>query len=287
MLKHVGNKWYVLDSSGKKVLGKHSTKEKAVKQLSAIEISKKERTEESIIMDFASFFSEAIASSLQYHQDLNPSLWSGFDLKNEVREKLIQIGSAWAQWAKIPEQAIADMILVGGNANFNYTPNSDIDLHLLIDVDVIPNCPEYIDEYLKDKKQIWSLTHDIKIYGHDVELYAQDMNDGFVQDQGVYSLTKNEWLAEPKRKEVNLDDPHVMKKVQDYADQIDMLINSNAEDDAFDKLKKKFREMRSTSLKSGGEFSEGNIIFKELRNAGYFDKMNHYLQSRADEELSL
>ena len=45
--------------------------------------------------------------------------------------------------------------------------------------------------------------------------------------------------------------------------------------------------MRSTSLKSGGEFSEGNIIFKELRNAGYFDKMNHYLQSRADEELSL
>jgi hypothetical protein len=287
MLKHVGNKWYVLDSSGKKVLGKHSTKEKAVKQLSAIEISKKERTEESIIMDFASFFSEAIASSLQYHQDLNPSLWSGFDLKNEVREKLIQIGNAWAQWAKIPEQAIADMILVGGNANFNYTPNSDIDLHLLIDVDVIPNCPEYIDEYLKDKKQIWSLTHDIKIYGHDVELYAQDMNDGFVQDQGVYSLTKNEWLAEPKRKEVNLDDPHVMKKVQDYADQIDMLINSNAEDDAFDKLKKKFREMRSTSLKSGGEFSEGNIIFKELRNAGYFDKMNHYLQSRADEELSL
>ena len=287
MLKHVGNKWYVLDSSGKKVLGKHSTKEKAVKQLSAIEISKKERTEESIIMDFASFFSEAIASSLQYHQDLNPSLWSGFDLKNEVREKLIQIGSAWAQWAKIPEQAIADMILVGGNANFNYTPNSDIDLHLLIDVDAIPNCPEYIDEYLKDKKQIWSLTHDIKIYGHDVELYAQDMNDGFVQDQGVYSLTKNEWLAEPKRKEVNLDDPHVMKKVQDYADQIDMLINSNAEDDAFDKLKKKFKEMRSTSLKSGGEFSEGNIIFKELRNAGYFDKMNHYLQSRADEELSL
>jgi predicted nucleotidyltransferase len=287
MLKHVGSKWYVLDSSGKKVLGKHSTKEKAVKQLSAIEISKKERTEESIIMDFASFFSEAIASSLQYHQDLNPSLWSGFDLKNEVREKLIQIGNAWAQWAKIPEQAIADMILVGGNANFNYTPNSDIDLHLLIDVDAIPNCPEYIDEYLKDKKQIWSLTHDIKIYGHDVELYAQDMNDGFVQDQGVYSLTKNEWLAEPKRKEVNLDDPHVMKKVQDYADQIDMLINSNAEDDAFDKLKKKFKEMRSTSLKSGGEFSEGNIIFKELRNAGYFDKMNHYLQSRADEELSL
>lgn len=35
-----GNDWVVLDSKGKKVLGKHSSKEKAIKQLQAIEISK-------------------------------------------------------------------------------------------------------------------------------------------------------------------------------------------------------------------------------------------------------
>jgi len=35
-----GNSWVVLDSTGKKVLGTHPTKEKAVKQLQAIEISK-------------------------------------------------------------------------------------------------------------------------------------------------------------------------------------------------------------------------------------------------------
>ena len=35
-----GNKWVVLDSSGEKVLGTHETKEKAKKQLAAIEISK-------------------------------------------------------------------------------------------------------------------------------------------------------------------------------------------------------------------------------------------------------
>lgn len=287
MLKHVGSKWYVLDSSGKKVLGKHSTKEKAVKQLSAIEISKKERADESRLVSFSQFFSEAIAPSLQYHQELNPELWSGFDLKSEVKNKLIEIGNAWAEWAKIPSNAIQDIVIVGGNANYNYTPQSDIDLHLLIDVDAIPNCPEYIDEYLKDKKQIWSLTHDIKIYGHDVELYAQDMNDGFVQDQGVYSLNKDKWIAEPIHKEVNLNDPHIMKKVQDYADQVDMLIQSNADDEAFTKIKNKFKDMRTKALQSAGEFSEGNIIFKELRNAGYFDKVNNYLKSRADKKLSI
>jgi len=43
MIRKVGNKYKVLDSSGEKVLGTHPTKEKAAKQLAAIEISKKQR----------------------------------------------------------------------------------------------------------------------------------------------------------------------------------------------------------------------------------------------------
>jgi hypothetical protein len=54
------------------------------------------------------------------------------------------------------------------------------------------------------------------------------MNDGFVQDQGVYSLLDDSWLAEPTHKEVDLDDPHTAKKVQDYIEQIDALIASNS-----------------------------------------------------------
>lgn len=40
MIRKRGNKWVVLDKKGKKVLGTHSTKEKALSQLRAIEISK-------------------------------------------------------------------------------------------------------------------------------------------------------------------------------------------------------------------------------------------------------
>lgn len=38
-----GNKWVVLDSTRTKVLGTHSTKKKAQKQLSAIEINKRKK----------------------------------------------------------------------------------------------------------------------------------------------------------------------------------------------------------------------------------------------------
>ena len=286
MIKAVGNKFYVLDSTGKKVLGKHSSKKKAVAQLQAIEISKQERNESRIIK-FSDFLREEITSTLQYHQDLNPTIWDGFELKDDVRNKLIDIGHTWVTWANIPVEAVKDMILVGGNANYNYTPQSDIDLHILVDVDAIPNCPDFIDDYLKDKKQLWSLTHDIKIHGHDVEIYAQDMNDGFTKDQGVFSLTDNNWIAEPVNQEINLDNPHILKKVQEYIDKIDSLIASNAEEESFQKLKDKFKDMRSTDIKKHGEFSHGNLIFKELRNLGYLDKMNNYIKTKQDERLSL
>lgn len=283
MLKRSGDNWVVLDSTGKKVLGKHKSKAKAVAQLQAIEISKKERNE-SFILSFSDYLGEG---TLQYHEELNPDLWDDHQLKSEVKDKLLEIGQTWVEWANIPIEAVKDVILVGGNANYNYTPNSDVDIHILVDVDEIPNCPDFIDDYLKDKKQLWSLTHDIKIKGHDVEIYAQDMNDGFPADQGVYSLTKDEWISEPVRKEVNLDDPHIQKKVQDYVNKIDSLISSNSEDESFTKLKEKIKTMRTQSLSSEGEFSHGNLIFKELRNLGYLDKMNDYIKSKQDKKLSL
>jgi hypothetical protein len=286
MIKAVGDKFYVLDSTGKKVLGKHSSKKKDVAQLQAIEISKQERNE-SKVFRFSDFLKEELKSTLQYHQDLNPLLWDGFELKDDVRNKLIEIGKTWIAWANIPAEAVKDMILVGGNANYNYTSHSDIDLHILVDVDEIPNCPDFIDDYLKDKKQLWSLTHDIKIYGNDVEIYAQDMNDGFAKDQGVFSLTNNNWIAEPVNQEINLDNPNIFKKVQEYIEKIDSLIASNAEQESFQRLKDKFKDMRSRDIKKYGEFSHGNLIFKELRNLGYLDKMNEYIKTKQDQNLSL
>lgn len=59
MIKHVGKKWVVTDSSGEKILGKHESKREAIKQLQAIEISKKERQQdETRLMSFSTFIQE-------------------------------------------------------------------------------------------------------------------------------------------------------------------------------------------------------------------------------------
>lgn len=237
-----------------------------------------------MIKTFLGFIKE---STLKYHSELNKKLWDENMLKDNVREKLLQIASTWAEFSKIPEESINDILMVGGNANYNYTDKSDIDVHLLIDKSKFPECEGLLDEYLKDKKQLWSLVHNIKVMGHDVELYAQDVNEETPSDQGVFSLKNNKWIKEPIKKNVNFDDKLVQDKVEEYKDNIDNLINSNAEDSSFDDLKKKFRNMRASGLKSGGEFSTDNLIFKELRNLGYLEKMTSYIKSNQDKKLSL
>ena len=117
------------------------------------------------------------------------------------------IARTWAGFAKIPPDAVVDVILVGGNANYNYTGYSDIDLHLVVDMEKLPECEGLLDEYLRGKKQLWSLVHDISIYGHDVELYAQDKETPYTKDQGVYSIKNDQWIVQPTRKEVDLNDP--------------------------------------------------------------------------------
>ena len=236
---------------------------------------------------FKQHLEESSQLTLQYHDALNPDLWENNKIREEVRTKLLQIANVWSKFAKIPAEAIEDILVVGGNANFNYTPYSDIDLHILVDKEKIADCPEILDEYLKDKKFIWSETHDIKIYGHDVEVYAQDINEPTPFNQGSYSLTQDSWIKEPTKEQVNLDDPELQKKIDSHIHKIDHLISSNADDSSFERLKEKFRTMRNSGLKKAGEFSLENLAFKELRNLGYFDKVNEYIRSKQDKKLSL
>lgn len=287
MIIHKNNKWVVMDSTGTKVLGTHPSKDKASKQLAAIEISKHAHLKENKVKNFKEYLEEVTALTLQYHDTLNPLLWENDTLKKEIQDKLIEIAQTWIDWAGIPAKSVKDLILVGGNANFNYTEHSDIDVHILIDKSKLANCPELLDDYLKDKKELWNLTHNIKVHDHDVELYAQDSEAEFPVDQGVYSLLNSKWIAHPTHQDINYDNPHVIKKIDEYSNKIETLISGNAEDEAFEKLKTKFKNMRVSGLKRGGEFSNENLIFKELRNRGYFDRMNDYIKSKQDERLSI
>ena len=224
-----------------------------------------------------------------YHDKLNIKFWDDTSsLHAEVKDKLLQIAYKWGEFAKIPKEAIKDIILVGGNANYNYTRFSDLDLHLVVDKSQIADCPDLLDDYLRDKKKLWALVHDIKIYAHPVELYAQDENDSLPANQGVYSLTQDAWVLEPRRMQVDLADPLLIRKVRDMMEEIDDLIENEADDTSvLRKLQKKIRDMRASAIQQGGEFALENLVFKELRNRGYLDKISNHIRHLEDTNLSL
>jgi hypothetical protein len=228
--------------------------------------------------------------SLEYHNELNTKLWNGFRLKPEVREKLLEFGYAWSDFAKIPRSYILDIIMTGGNANYNYTSKSDIDVHIVMDrYAFAPGTPrELIDEYFQDKKVLWTLTHNINILGYSLEPYAQDNVDRYPANQGVYSLSRDRWIQFPNKGSYNFkDDPGLKRKVLFYKRMIDQAIKDKMDIDSIRDIKAKIRNMRGAAIAKGGEFSFENLVFKELRNRGYLDKMNKYEQSLKDKSLSL
>ena len=225
--------------------------------------------------------------TLRSHDKLNPNLWKNEKLDPEVWRALNRIGKEWQSFANIPDSAIRDVIICGGNANYNYTDQSDIDLHLVVDKEGV-KCDGLVDDYLQSKKQLWALTHDITVKGQPVELYAQDFRDPFRKGQGIYSLRSNKWLQMPTKQKIDRRDPEVVRKTKQYMDSIDYLIDSNSDDVAsLKKLKNRLKQMRSTAIEKGGEVAPENLVFKELRNRGYIDKMNDYMKNLEDQSLSL
>jgi hypothetical protein len=159
---------------------------------------------------------------------------------------------------------------------------------LVVDKSEIAKDNPLLDDYLQDKKQMWTMSHHITILGYGLEPYAQDESVAYPKNQGVYSLTKNEWIAKPEFiGDDFLKDPYLKKKVKFYMHMIDDLIKSKAGDESIKVFKEKLRNMRGAAIKKGGEFSFENLVFKELRNQGYLDKLSSYQRTSLDQSLSL
>ena len=102
----------------------------------------------------------------------------------------------------------------------------------------------------------------------------------------MYSLLKKSWIQEPTRIEGDVDEKDIEKKVNNFKSKIDALIkNENA--DGLKELVKKLRDGRSVSLQKYGEYGFENMVFKELRNQGYIDKVRTVVVNLKSRSLSL
>jgi len=225
--------------------------------------------------------------SLQYHNELNPSLFRDNRLDPDIKSRLLEIGGMFADFCRVPRHYIKDVIMTGGNANYNYTDKSDIDVHIVISKDALGMSRDWLDDYLSDKKSLWSIKYGITVHGYPIELYVQDASEVTPAGQGVYSLVTGTWVQQPTHQEISFNDPHLKKKVLSYVHQINWMMRNDASYNAFKDLRTKLKDMRGAAIAKGGEFSFENLVFKELRNRGYLDKINNYMKLMKDKELSI
>ena len=205
------------------------------------------------------------------NRSLKKGIWKGRRLNKEVAINLRAIAKDFFDSLGLGDTQFEDITFTGSLANFNYTKFSDIDLHILVDFKKIDADAELVREYFSAKSSNWNNKHDIRIFGHEVELYVQDSNEPH-HSTGVYSVQNDQWLAEPKRKEPEIDEKMVKRKVKSFIDMIERVQDKydvqkyQDAHTAAKKLIKKIKKFRQSGLEDKGEYSYENLTFKYLRN---------------------
>lgn len=226
--------------------------------------------------------------AVEYHDELCPKIWNGLEMKKEVSAKLQEIADHFADFLDTPIEW-KDITVTGSLANYNWTNKSDIDLHLIIDLDKYKEgCPDYAEDFFDNKKTIWNERYAVDIHGHLVEIYVQDESEVHMSS-GVYSVMRGKWVVKPEHSPpASVDEQKIKLKSDEFKEKIDRITGSSGNNEKADKLKDKIRLYRQGGLESDeAEFSVPNLVFKELRKSGHMGKLVDYIRDDVADELSL
>jgi hypothetical protein len=226
-----------------------------------------------------------LGDAVKFNDKLNPRIWGANEqMLPEVREQLLRIADDFREFLGISNLEVKDITVSGSNAAYTYTPHSDIDLHLVVDLPEA-DANEVYRELFDAKKYQYNEMHNIKIGGYDVELYVQDANKTH-HSQGIYSVKNNDWVSVPKRRKIDVDDISVKSKFEDLGHRIESAIASGDYEKMLE-LSTKIREYRQAGLDAHGEFGPENLAFKILRTQGLIKQLYDARNAAKDELLSL
>lgn len=229
---------------------------------------------------------DTLDESIERHETLNSKLFDENNkLKEDVREALLNVKDEFLKELsenKIPLRVI-DIWLVGSNASFNYTDKSDIDLHIIANLDDVCEDTCLLQILYNYVKASFNKRHDISIKGLPVEVYIQDVNSNSVSN-GIYSLQEDEWIKFPEQLPEYETDTTKLVGLQDLLRIYNTLDRTNIEQ--IKSLIDYAYIIRQKGLVEG-EFSDGNLSFKEFRNLGYLDELKDLVAELRSKELSL
>ena len=240
---------------------------------------------------------QKILDSFNLRDTLNPKIWDNptdpkkATMKNNVRLALMKIAEEFIDYLG-DDAFVEDITLTGSLSNFNWSEYSDFDLHIIVDLERFEKEEETYKELFNLKKQVFNDKHDIKIYGYDVELYAQGSEEKH-ESSGVYSVMDEKWINVPEKTKVNIDKSIIEDKVKNWNEKIENALEEIKGKDLkkgkkkIEDLKSKLKEYRKSGLDKDGELSYENLTFKFLRRNGMIEKLFNTYDNYMDRELSI
>lgn len=220
---------------------------------------------------------------INYNTVLNPKLWEGDRLRPEVRGKLLRIADDFIEFCEVP-MTVLDIVLYGGNVNYNYTAKSDIDLHLIVDKAGVP-CDREVDELFDSKRRLYKHKYNINIRGIEVELYVEGPDETPVSSS--YSVSNDQWIQKPTKDMPEYDHTELAKMVEVWQIIIQHAMRTGDLQTCRNtvNLLRKYRQM---GLKTpAAEFSIPNLVFKSLRNDATLNGITALIDRLHDQELSI
>lgn len=221
----------------------------------------------------------------QPHPTLNPKIWQGSKLRPEVRKALIRIARDFVKFVEIPFVA-NDLVITGSNANYNYTEHSDIDLHLIVDLDRV-ECERKAEELFDTKRLLYRRQYNITIRDVPVELYVENLKEP--ARGAAYSIKTNQWITppEPLDRIPEIDTAAVERMTRIWGRLIQRAC-IHADLNTCERLMQLLRQYRRMGLASpAGEFSKANLVYKNLRNSGNVEALAVMLDRLHDNQLSI
>lgn len=230
--------------------------------------------------------SSAMQEGAVIHKTLNRALWTEDDeLRPDVREQIGKIVDSFVGMLKENgvDLKVADIFILGSNASYNYNEGSDIDVHIIADTSGLGSDSGLLAALYNAYRTVFNGKHDIKLRGFPVELYVEDMGTS-ASSNGVYSL-KDGWIRHPDREAIP-QDTDVSKEFAPWEDRY-IEVSGRKDIGEIERLIDGIYALRKKAIIQGGEYSKGNLVFKEFRKKGYLDDLRRMKTEIEDSELSL
>ena len=254
------------------------------------DLTRFDRLRESIRIRVKSDRDELMAFSMQ--PNLNQEIWEGNKrLHPEVRRALMEITVDFVERLDL-DIDLKDVTFTGSLANYNWSKFSDIDLHIIVDFSDINDNEELVKKFFDAFRSNWNKKHDIRVKGHEVEIYVQGAHEPHVST-GVYSISDDTWLVRPAKLKPEIDRGTAKKKslsLKREIDKVEILYNRELYEEALEaaeRLKEKIKKMRRAGLDRSGLYSPENLAFKILRRGGDIEKLFDIYTASSDVLLSL